>query len=442
MVALAWILVLYAVFSFGICLFVVTRIVGPFGNGNPKVINEKKKCKFFLIIPLLEEQRLFCEMYERFKNLVDKDSDMELFYVTTEREKIENSVGKTTIDLLNEKILSENNLRIHVLHYPCYNKVVADQLNFAVQKIIEEFGYDENYCFGFFNADSLVSPQVFSELKGSELNHKNQKIIFQQSSLFLSNIQTLVSTKKYFLSSFGLYQSYWTIRHEVPQYALDVLLHRLRLSSKYNLLYCVLHGLFIPFDRMKEIGGFPNLDLGCEDIAMGYKAKIFGCSVFPIPVLENSETPKDLKSLVTQLKHWYLGSLGYLSYWRNINGPGNKLQIFILSLIGLVINPLKWLLRGPLILLLLIVSISAGTVGMTITSLLIYIYFPLVPILFLWKKLDAVTFPKLQHIDLLKVLMFYPVVPVLRSIPAFLGLFLYVKMLLGFNFIKTKTERP
>src|SRR6185312_13754781 len=98
------------------------------------------------------------------------------------------------------------------------------------------------------------------------INTSSNKV-FQQCSLFTSNFNA-VKKINYFIACFGIYQSIWTLKHEIPRLLISSNQAKLlsRLFKKTTLNYCVTHGLIISSEIFNQIGGFPVTKQGGEDI--------------------------------------------------------------------------------------------------------------------------------------------------------------------------------
>ncbi len=199
------------------CFWIIANIYY-LGNQRQAIANMKQKEKsstegIYYIIPLLNEQARVSKLIQNFKKLNQENDQSKLVLVTTEREYVKSKHGSSTIDIINALLLKPEfkNWLIH-LHYPHINNVVAKQLNFAIEELKK---YNPNYI-AFYNADSILDKEL-SEL----IFMTNKDSLFQQSSLFTSNLSNLVSRNQILTIAFAIYQSIWTIKTEITRFRLN-----------------------------------------------------------------------------------------------------------------------------------------------------------------------------------------------------------------------------
>ncbi len=402
----------------------------------------------YLFLPLLREQSILDELFVRFTRGVEQFDELRVVFITTEREIIDNrgQVEGTTIGGLKTLIeqYQGSKERIIHLHYPHYNHVVAEQLNYGlthINKIAKES--DAKAYIAIYNADSVVENSTFDLLLKTA---KANVGVAQQSSLFLWNVPKLLSDRKYLLTGFGLYQSCWTLQHELTRYIFcrKHLPWLPTLIERHSLVHCVMHGLLIELGLLNKARGFPKINIGAEDLALGFILKVQGHHVYPLGILENAETPNQLKTLVNQLAGWFLGVLGYFVFWWFVPGEARKahrLPLLTITAIG-IFDALKWLFKGPLVLLYLALSIYVGFFILSFSLYVVYIYTALLAVLWLWyTKLPDQSFPKPPQAALIVSILVFITIPIVRSIPAFLGCWWGLKNALGQSFLKPKTER-
>src|ERR1700731_1827747 len=149
----------------------------------------------FVVIPLLREQENIERVAVQFAALAEKYWRLRLVLVTTERESIENT---TTVETTAHRISKLRRAKtfpgevIH-LHYPKFNDVVADQLNYALAFISENFHSDDAFCV-FYNADSVVPSTSFDEIVALAISRAET---IQQSSFFFWNEPLFLFSEKF-----------------------------------------------------------------------------------------------------------------------------------------------------------------------------------------------------------------------------------------------------
>jgi hypothetical protein len=331
---------------------------------------------------------------------------------------------------------------VHV-HYPLHNRVVAEQLKIALTNIGKQHdGVQRREYVLVYNADSIVDPRAFRYF----IDYAKQGVaVCQQSSLFLWNVPKLLSSKADYTANHGLYQSCWTIHHELSRYTFSrtFLPWLPKWLAEHSLVHCVGHGLLIRADVLAEVGGFPVLNLGLEDLALGLTLKVHGYHVEPFPILENAETPARASIVWNQLARWFLGTAGYLVYWKIVPRDVRIRhwdRVVAVTVLG-IMDALKWLFKGPVIVVYLYLGLVNRCFFISAGLLAIYFYLPLVSLYWLWHRLSVEYFPRPAKWDLARATMSYWVIPISRSGPAWLGLVWALGMCVGFNRAMQKTER-
>lgn len=401
-----------------------------------------------VLIPLLREHAVLPALFERLTRAIEIYPDIRLYFVTTEREALERAQYPNDPDtgLLLEDLRSQYagpRERIVHFHYPGQNRVVAEQLNFAVAEMTKgHFADDCTNYIAVYNADSVIEPAGFQQL----LDHaRTGAPVGQQSSFFLWNVPELLKSGHDYSANHGIYQSCWTLHHELTRYMFcrHFLPCLPKWVEQHSLVHCVGHGLIIRADVLDEMGGFPTFLFGLEDLGLGFLLKVHGYHVYPIPNLENAETPGNARTLWRQLPGWFLGTAGYLVYWRALRPEILKrywTRVAALTLLGLL-DSLKWLLKGPVILLYLWSGWVTNHLMLSTLLYLVYFYMPFCTLMWLWSKLPPEAFPRANRWLLCRAALSYFLVPILRSGPAWLGVWWGFKIATGQHFVRPKTER-
>ncbi len=402
----------------------------------------------YVLVPLLREQRALPHLFAQFAQQLQTVAHTYLVFVTTEREVLESPSQRpshTTMDVLRELLAVHPEVAHRVLHYhyPTYNRVIAEQLNYAVSEIVRRAGssLDRQYL-AVYNADSVIEGNALLTLQ--ERAHSRLPVM-QQSSLFLANVPLLLRMGRYYPAMHGIYQSCWTLQHEIPRYLLSRrFFPRLPIWIERNaLVHCVTHGLLIRLDVLSRVNGFPVLASGGEDLALGLLLRAYGYEVVPIPSLENSETPERVGLLWRQLAGWFLATLGYWRYWRLVPPQvlrANRGHVAAITVLG-VLDSFKWLSKGFLVLLYLILSWFTDHFALGFTLYAVYVYASFAAVLWLWRHLPPKVFPPPPWHRLAIVGVLFWTVLIVRSGPAILGSWWAVKLGLGIPFVKPKTER-
>lgn len=391
-----------------------------------------------IIIPLLREQKKVEYLVQFLDKLMSQYNGVNVAFVTTERELLEkgkSNYQESTYSLISERIKASHFYNRYIVYnFPTFNTVVAEQLNYAIENIKKSHGPDINFIF--YNADVSFDISNF----GNQLQNFQKDKVYQQSSLFTNNIRNILDHKRYFTACFGIYQSLWTIKHEIPRYILASNLFGIlpKIIYKRLLNYCVTHGLHINNSILNEIDNFPVTKQGGEDIAIGYILRLNNYEILPLNNLENSESPETFKSLWKQLANWYIALLGtYLDMGNTMKGDPDRKRL--LSFQGFM-DVIFWLIKGPLIILYLIYSYEIGEIRLSLALYYATATIPFLYFLLIYKKLDRTLFPLPHTYELFIILLLFPWAVIIRSFPPFTGIFWFIKIKFGAKFIRLKTE--
>lgn len=258
---------------------------------------------------------------------------------------------RNTIDVIRE--ISRNNRAVKIFHYPESDGKMANQLNYAINKIINENDdCNSRDIFCVYNADSRPHPKTFDWVL-RVFNSSNVKV-FQQYGNYLKNIYDFEGTiKSKILISAALWQTRWSIGFEIYNALRQLKFQDKKLSLNYPLNYCIGHGLFFTKDIYQCLGGF-NEQMHNEDAIMGLELSYLGELIMPIPYFDESETPNSIIGLYKQKSNWFFGPLQAFSYYdrilseRNIGNLKDRLRLLVLS-IKLFFHAVYWV-SGPLLL--------------------------------------------------------------------------------------------
>lgn len=308
----------------------------------------------------------------------------------------------STFDMASE-IATRINRRLHrefikVIHYPKIEGVMSHQINYAVETIYKDIT-NRNTYFVVYNADSRPNKYTLSvvaqEVEKYESNYHKIPNIIQQSSLFTLNYNSLPhSISGYILRAASLFQTKWTLVHE---------LHRLRTQSKNVLLphkniidvlfrtklaHCVGHGLFVTIDLLSR-NPLPTETVN-EDLPFGYYQCCKGEPILPVPILENSESPETIKSLLNQKKVWFWPYLEYLKCRRLVFKRGDyrsKLEVNLLTYQA-ILTGLIWLLQSFVFMTPLLLVLLIGNIYLLIFYVLGLVLYWFLPISYIYRNLS------------------------------------------------------
>ncbi len=307
----------------------------------------------------------------------------------------------TTIELVQE-IAEDINQKsgcelIIIVHYPEIFGTMAHQVNYATKRLIDKYG--ESSYIALYNADSRPNTETFKRV-AVIINKTKGDFIIQQSAIFTKNFNFLGhGINALILKAGGLFQTQWTLCHEIPRLIsqlqviskIKMFKNKLKIFFNAKLVHCVGHGMFIKLSCFKKLGYFP-LETKNEDLPFGFKACTKNIPIIPLSVLEMAETPATVKYLINQKKVWYWSYLDYLKCRKMAldDGSSNRVLINSLTVQGLW-NGFVWFISS----LLFLVPLTVGLIFLNkpllivlFLSLLLFHYYPFNFILFKLNKLQ------------------------------------------------------
>lgn len=352
-----------------------------------------------IILSVYEETDLIEDTIQYIDGCIDNLDHIHVIIVGTSRERDNTGVNKT-LDIA--KNLTINKPAFKVLELDTKNGVKAHQVNYALHHIHT----DERKTWVFLvDIDSRFSKAGLYEIIEA-IN--NNSLVIQQHAAFLYNFNEI----SYIQKGQALYQSRWTITHEISRVVLNKI-------TKCTVAHIVGHGLCINLELLRKFGGLPEETL-VEDITLGYYLVASGQAIEPIYILELADCPNKFIDGFRQQKRWSVGAMLYPRYWINFKRKlpnywsRNKCRSLLIMLQG-VASYAVWIMTSWIILILLISAESHFW--------LVFIFF----LLYLADFIQCIRFfyvknyIKIQDLWMAPFLMMFHVF--LRSIPANKALF-------------------
>lgn len=300
-----------------------------------RYIVKDKNVLVYLIIPMLNEQKIAKNTYLNFKQLTKKMTNVRVMFVTTSKE-VKKDENLTTYEILKE--LTKNNDKIFLCNYPKETGVMAHQLNYAVKEIEKKRSNNENVCY-----------QQYSWYKLCD-NSKNKGII-ASASLW----QTRWSLT---FEIFRVKQQEWinTIYEKVNSFKILRPFNRILYIVFEKMNYVIGHGFYIDIDLLRKIGGFPENTIN-EDAFLGYIINNQNIKIDAIPYLEKADFALSVPVYIKQQTTWVNGPIyafEYFKLYKNNNKlkTSEKIRAFILA-IKLFLHFVYWLV-SPYILLFIL----------------------------------------------------------------------------------------
>ena len=291
----------------------------------------------YLIIPMLNEQKVVRQTFKNFKNIVLKIPNVKVMFVTTSKEKKVEEI-ETTFDILNRLIVNEKN--IYLCNYDKTNGVMAHQINYAISiiKQIEKNNKIDKITIGIYNADSNIDENTIKYVLEQNEIYGNNKVCFQQYSWFcLNGIKKQIGI----IPSASLFQTRWSLLFEIWRLHKQLFIFKIysKLSKKgikgkiNNFLYLIFekmnyvvgHGFFMDINLIEEIGGFPEKTIN-EDAFLGYIIDNKNIKIQPIPYLEKADFAPNIPIYIKQQTTWVNGPIYAFQYYKMYKAS-NKLNI-------------------------------------------------------------------------------------------------------------------
>lgn len=199
-------------------------------------------------------------------------------------------------------------------HYPRPDGRMVHQVNYAIRAESERAHRDgitpDRLFFAVYNADSCPHPDTLRAAAAliGRLDHDpgGPARIIQQSAAFTANMADLpAGPAGSLLTGAGWLQSRWTLAREIPRLRRHAAqARRGRPRTMRHLAHCVGHGLIVRADTFAEFGGLPEATLN-EDLAFGYLACAAGVPIDPLPLLEEADTARTVRSWISQGNQWF-----------------------------------------------------------------------------------------------------------------------------------------
>jgi hypothetical protein len=375
---------------------------------------EKAEKKLVFFIPVYLEQKIIEDTYNYFSKILKENSNTELVFVTTSKEK---DAVDSTLNIL-RKINSDGNTNIHIYEYKG-SGVMAHQVNFGVSEYRKNFGADFNLVI--YNADSRPSQNSINEIIFNLNRNDCKSCVFQQYGYYL------VDSNFGIPASGSIWQTRWSVLYE---YAMAKNKSKGKYSKKNmaffeKFVYVIGHGLVSSYDLYVKIGGMPENVIN-EDTFMGYLFNNRNVKILPLTTLEKAEGVGTTKELFKQQTSWYNGpiySFHYYSLYKKMLLENNEKFLFKDKLRALVLAYKSFLLAiywlfSPIILLFILPLISYfayNFIGLLIWFVVYALYLPVTNHLLRYKLSTKCNIKELKYPSIIFDALFY----LLHSIAAF-----------------------
>lgn len=309
------------------------------------------------MIPVLYEEHRINNAIKHFKNLNYSTEKFKICFITTQK-AIANRKDNTIETV--KKAAKDN---VFWIHYPYTTGCKSDQLNYAIEKLVEYVPIDQNTFLAIYDADSVPNIDTFKVFSKVLHNHMESNV-FQQSSTFFKNLNNADKKSwfsKYFLVATAINQTKFTLAHEIPQF-------QRRLRNKYFLdkityAHCVGHGLFIRHSFAEKIK-FPD-HYYPEDLFYGYILNSIGEPIVPIPTLDDAEVHETIQKDFQQKALWFMGSFKVEQYRKYVKKQftsiynQNKYKIILITAHAFY-SSFRWFIKSIFAIIITITTIFLG----------------------------------------------------------------------------------
>lgn len=337
--------------------------------------NIKNKKKLYLIIPVLNEQKIIEQSVKHFMEIAYKFEEITVVFVTSDKE---GKGEKSTYFLINKMLPLYDREKIMLIHYPKKNGVMAHQINYAFNTILKK-EINKDFWIGIYNVDSRISFETIIYIRNQINSSINQNRCYQQYSYY-SNVYH----KKSILGSEELWQNRWTLCFEIYRSIVQLKMKRyfnIRFSGIKELIfekmnYIIGHGFFIHSKLLESIGGLPENTIN-EDAFMGYLLNCMRVDIFPIPYLEKAYFVNSLQIYLKQQAVWFNGPLYAFKYFNLIKKNQlieKGIRNFVLA-IKLFMHAIYWLC-SPILLLVVLPCLASNKIQIIIWGIIVIINLP------------------------------------------------------------------
>lgn len=268
--------------------------------------------RFFIFVPLMNEEKAVSGLVDSLTSMSYPADKTTIVLVTTVRERDPNG-NNPTHEAAKKAANLHNNQKtgatVIAVESTKTNGYVATQINFAIEQLGAQIKPDDFLVT--YNADS--SPAVNTLLAADKIvqEHGSKVNVMQQSSLFTKNVSAMLEKRNFSAAASAIHQSLWTLKHEVSMMRRQSKLSELWFKNMgafkrfclTKFTVCVGHGLFV---RKSYYDTHPlNEDASIEDTHYGLYQSLRRVGVYPIPLLENSESPSTFRRVTAQKRGWF-----------------------------------------------------------------------------------------------------------------------------------------
>lgn len=289
-------------------------------------VKVKKYKDIYVLLPALKEQKIVKTTIDWFSKIKYK-GNIKFIIITSEKEEHEykekNIKEKTTSVLVDENLKEKDDDRFLHYHYPLINGNKSSQMNYAVDKIAEDFDIDkENTYISVFDFDSEPDVDTFTELNKVSILRNNPDVIGQVPLCFKNYEEFSKDRSK-------IIMLLYTMHHTIRSCAIE----------KIKLLVCSLTGFKVPqycmgacmhikYTTLVANDKFP---IFVDDLTLGYRLSIKESNFAYLPSSNYTLIPNKLYDYMNSATLIFKGISTYISEIKRAKGRNlyGRIKMFI-----------------------------------------------------------------------------------------------------------------
>ncbi|MFA7285781.1 MAG: glycosyltransferase family 2 protein [Candidatus Paceibacterota bacterium] len=349
--------------------------------------------KIFILLPLLNEQKIYRETISYFLENFNTPYVF-IVIITSSREIGEHSTFNFIKKDIENRLWDNNTDRIKLLNEENKNSNMATQLNFAVNEIVGLDIKNKEEAYILYNADSRPSSLTLNYFTEYLKKHSAEdNFAIQQPCVFIKDIG-----KNNFVNALSLYQTWFCLGHEnriLKNYEISTSsiaeqkIPFMKELFNSQLGYSVGHGSSMKFSTLLNNGGYPE-NLLTEDLTLGYFLSAKKVPIINLDVLEVADVPFDFTSYIKQRNVWFWNYLEYFSCFfdKKVQDVSmtRKLKLLIVG-IG---RGSYWLVSSFLYLFPIIFGFFYQNIIVIVLGVVGLFIFQVLPVLYLLKNLPSI----------------------------------------------------
>ena len=351
--------------------------------------NNKALPNFILLLPLLREAKYVQNLLEKIADIDYPRDKLKVIIITSVREHEIPKEGDGTIVLVTHIIerLNKPLNRKLFLHYHCVDPegIKSDQLNFGIKEFIKEnHGIDKGKTYvGTYDADSIINKGTLKKI-GTDAVKYNLPPAYQQPTYYLANYKHVSGSVFENICA----QAFWLLQTSYAFYVENFnYINRYPLLWPFpKLLYLIGHGMFIKLDTLEKVGFFPS---PIEDTRLGHILSFLNIPIRLIFIPDNIDIATTIWRRIQQSSVWFLG----VTYFRkdliiaHAISPVSFLKKCWFYAYRTYRN-IVWANRGFLLLVLLLLGFYFKLWLLTVLTLFLYLYLPVISTLYVISKIS------------------------------------------------------